>query len=162
MRTSTSDAWFAWPRAVSARVEAERLVVDLRDGRAISVPLTAFEFLANRTDRERQNLEIVELGAGIWWDGIDEGISVPGLFGLPEVPPPDPLTRTFVVDYRSDDGAWIAEVRGTEFSTFGRTLGSTKRRARELLRGYLGVKDLDAAGIDVIDDVHTPEAIRSR
>ena len=83
------------------------------------------------------------------------------MLGLPEYPPPDPNVRAYVVDYRAEDDAWIAEVRGTGFTTFGRTLASAKRRVREFLCGYLHVKDLIAAGIDVVDEVRSSEAIEA-
>ena len=76
-------------------------------------------------------------------------------------PPPDPSVRNYVVDYRTEDDAWIAEVRGTGFTTLGRTLASAKRRTRELLCGYLQVKDLGAAGIDVVDEVRSSEAVEA-
>ena len=52
-------------------------------------------------------------------------------------------------------------MRGTGFSTFGRTLAVAKRRARELLCGYLKVKDISAAGIDVVDEVRSSEAVEA-
>ncbi len=150
-----------WPRAATVRVDSNGLHAQLRDGREISVPLDWFEFLAGATDEQRQDFAIVEDGAAIAWDQLDDGISVPSLLGLPEYPPPDRNVRSYVVDYRSEDDAWIAEVRGTDFSTFGRTLASAKRRARELLCAYLEVKDLGRAGIDVIDEVQSPEAVEA-
>lgn len=161
MSTSTSNEWATWPRAASVRVDSHGLHVQLRDGREISAPIDWFEFLAGATDEQRQHFAIVEDGAAISWDQLDDGISVPSLLGLPEYPPPDPHVRSYVVGYRREDHAWIAEVRGTDFSTIGRTLASAKRRARELLCAYLQVKDLDAAGIDVVDEVRSPEAVEA-
>jgi hypothetical protein len=155
MSISTNSAWPAWPRAASARIESGQLRVELTDGREIGVPLDSFGWLANATEDQRRDLEIIEGGAGIWWGPLDDGVSVPSLLGLPEYPPPDPAVRTYVVAYRHSDEAWIAEVRGTTFSTYGRTLALAKRRARELLCGYLAVDDLGAAGIDVIDEVNS-------
>jgi hypothetical protein len=62
------------------------LWVTLRDGRELSVPLTWFDWLANATATQRQDLQILEDGAGIWWEQLDDGVSVPGLLGLPEYP----------------------------------------------------------------------------
>jgi hypothetical protein len=53
------------PTATAATVVADRLHVTLADGREIIVP--------------------VEGGEGIWWEQLDEGVSVPGLLGLPHV-----------------------------------------------------------------------------
>ena len=135
--------------------------MQLTDGREISVPLDWFEFLAGATEEQRQAFVIVEDGAAISWDSLDDSVSVPSLLGLPEYPPPDPSVRSYVVDYRAEDDAWIAEVRGTSFLTFGRTLASAKRRARGLLCGYLQVKDLGAAGIDVVDEVRSSDAAQA-
>lgn len=159
MSPSTSNAWPTWPRAASARVDAKQLFVALRDGREISVPLAWFAWLVDATQAQRQDLRIVEDGAGIWWAPLEDGISVPSLLGLPEYPPPDPRVRTYVVAYRFDDDAWIADVHDTDFSTFGRTLVIAKRRARQLLRAYLELKDLSAAGIEVVDEVQAPSTV---
>lgn len=161
MNTSIGDVWRNWPRAVAVHAEAERLRVELTDGREISLPFSWFDFLAGATDKQRQDLRIVEGGGGIWWEEIDQGVSVPGLLGLPEYPPPDPDVRSYVVDYQAGDAGWDAAVRGTTFSTWGRSLRVAKRRARELLRGYLNVPDLDKAEIEVVDNVHTPEPARA-
>ena len=161
MNTSISGDWATWPRAATARVDSTSLHVQLTDGREISVPLDWFEFLAGATEDQRQAFAIVDDGAAISWDSLDDSVSVPSLLGLPEYPPPDPSVRSYVVDYRAEDDAWIAEIRGTGFTTFGRTLASAKRRARELLSGYLQVKDLSAAGIDVVDEVRSSEAVEA-
>jgi hypothetical protein len=42
-----------------------------------------FEWLTAATDSALADFEIVDDGQGIWWNAIDEGLSVPGLFGLP-------------------------------------------------------------------------------
>jgi hypothetical protein len=161
MSISTSNAWPAWPRAASARVESGQLRVKLTDGREINVPLDSFAWLADATEDQRHDLEIIEGGAGIWWEPLDDGLSVPSLLGLPEYPPPDPAVRAYVVAYRHQDDAWTVELRGTTFSTYGRTLALAKRRARELLCGYLAVDDLGAAGIEVIDEVHSLSSMKS-
>ena len=74
------------PRAVRARVDADRLWVSLEDGRDVSVPVTWFEWLARATDDQRHDIRIIEGGAGIWWEQLEDGVSVPWLFGLPESP----------------------------------------------------------------------------
>jgi hypothetical protein len=74
------------PRAVSAIVDADRLRVALQDGREVSVPVTWFDWLAGATDAQRHDVRIIEGGVGIWWEQLDDGVSVPWLFGLPEWP----------------------------------------------------------------------------
>jgi len=72
-----------YPSAAAVEVSSEWLRVDLRDGRRLSVPVSWFEWLARADDVERADFRIVEDGQGILWNSIDEGLSVPGLFGLP-------------------------------------------------------------------------------
>ncbi len=86
MSSSASSTSLARPRAARASVGAGRLRVILRDGREISVPVSWFSWLANAGEEQQQDLRILEDGAGIWWEQLDEGVSVPGLFGLPEYP----------------------------------------------------------------------------
>ncbi len=71
------------PRAASATVDSGRLRVALADGRELSVPLAWFRWLSDATEEQRADLEIIEFGLGIWWEGLDEGVSVPWLLGLP-------------------------------------------------------------------------------
>jgi hypothetical protein len=72
-----------YPSAFAVEVTREWLCVDLRDGRRLSVPIAWFQWLARADDTARADFEIIEDGQGIWWNAIDEGLSVPGLFGLP-------------------------------------------------------------------------------
>jgi hypothetical protein len=67
-----------------ARVETvyftrEALVVDLMDGRTISVPLAWYPKLLKATQRQRSNWEICGGGYGIHWPEIDEDLSTEGL-----------------------------------------------------------------------------------
>ena len=71
------------PRARSAVVDHERLCVALEDGREISVPLAWFGWLEQATKEQRADVEVIEFGLGIWWQALDEGVSVPWLLGLP-------------------------------------------------------------------------------
>ena len=162
MSTSISERWLSWPRAASVRAEGDRLHVELRDGRELRVPFTWFDFLADATDEQRRDLHVVGDGEGIWWEAVDEGVSVPWLFGLPEYPPADPKTKTYTFDYRFDGEAWEVELQGTDFATWGKSLVAAKRHARELLAAYLEIDDLKAAGIEVVDEVHTPEAVGAK
>jgi hypothetical protein len=65
------------------RFDADALHVDLTDGRSLAVPLAWFPWLAQLEPAERERYQLVGEGSGIWWDGPDEGLSVPALFGLP-------------------------------------------------------------------------------
>jgi hypothetical protein len=71
------------PRATSADIDDDRLRVALEDGRELSVPLTWFAWLEGATPEQRGDLEVIEYGLGIWWQALNEGVSVPWLLGLP-------------------------------------------------------------------------------
>jgi Protein of unknown function (DUF3532). len=71
------------PRASSAAIDADRLRVSLEDGRELSVPLAWFRWLDDASDEQRADLDVIEFGLGIWWETLDEGVSVPWLLGLP-------------------------------------------------------------------------------
>lgn len=74
---------------ISARVSDERvadvrctdddLIVDLMDGRTISVPLAWYPRLASATPEQRADWEICGGGYGIHWPQIDEDLSTEGL-----------------------------------------------------------------------------------
>ena len=57
----------------------DSLVVDLADGRTITVPLPWFPRLANGTADERANWRLIGNGEGIHWPDLDEDISVASL-----------------------------------------------------------------------------------
>ena len=66
------------------RVEAvhftrDALVVDLMDGRTISVPLTWYPKLLKATQKQRSIWESCGGGYGIHWPEIDEDLSTEGL-----------------------------------------------------------------------------------
>lgn len=73
------------PVATAAVIADGRLHVTLDDGREIIVPISWFDWLAKATDEQRSELDLIEGGEGIWWEQLDEGVSVPGLLGLPHV-----------------------------------------------------------------------------
>lgn len=72
------------PLAISARVPDDQLAVKLADGRELTVPLSWFDWLINADPGQRADLAIIEDGRGIWRPGLDDGLSVAGLFGLTE------------------------------------------------------------------------------
>jgi len=55
------------------------LVVGLRDGRQISVPLAWYPRLENATADELQNWEVCGGGYGLHWPDLDEDLSTEGL-----------------------------------------------------------------------------------
>ncbi len=71
------------PTATAAEVLNDRLHVTLADGRELSVPVDWFAWLSAASEQERADIEIIEDGEGLWWESLEDSISVPGLFGLP-------------------------------------------------------------------------------
>ena len=70
--------------AQNVRVTDRALVVELRDGRVVSVPLAWYPRLAEGSPREQRRWELLGPGIGIHWPDLDEDISVEGLLhGLP-------------------------------------------------------------------------------
>jgi hypothetical protein len=67
------------PLAESVVVRADELVVDLADGRTLTVPLSWYPRLAHATPEERADWRLIGLGEGIHWPQLDEDISVEGL-----------------------------------------------------------------------------------
>jgi DNA-directed RNA polymerase specialized sigma24 family protein len=63
---------------------------------------------------------------------------------------------TYVAGYQHDGRAWVVQFEEPDISTWGRTLVSAKRYARELLAAYLEVDDLVRAGVAVVDRVRLP------
>jgi hypothetical protein len=84
MSSSSASASLDRPRAVSVVIDDDFLRVTVTDGREIRAPIAWFDWLANAADHDRRDFRLLGGGAGIWWDRLDEGISVPWLFGLPE------------------------------------------------------------------------------
>ena len=66
-------------RAVDVRCDDEVLVIQLTDGRTLSVPLLWFPRLAAAKHGERGRLQLIGEGEGIHWPDVDEDISVTGL-----------------------------------------------------------------------------------
>ena len=67
------------PLAHNVTFSVSDLVVELVDGRTVSVPLVWFPRLAHATRRQLENFEILADGEGIHWPDIDEDLSVAGL-----------------------------------------------------------------------------------
>jgi hypothetical protein len=73
------------------RITDDDLVVDLADGRTISVPLAWYPRLLHATPEQRENWRIAGGGFGIHWPDIDEDLSTEGLLrGAPASQPSTP------------------------------------------------------------------------
>lgn len=79
MSTSPSPIDISAARAQRVSLTEETLVVDLVDGRTITVPLTWYPRLAHGTQVERAHWRFIGEGEGIHWPDLDEDISVEGL-----------------------------------------------------------------------------------
>lgn len=66
-------------RVAGVRVTEDDLVVDLFDGRTISVPLAWYPRLANASPQARANVEVAGAGYGLHWPDLDEDLSTEGL-----------------------------------------------------------------------------------
>jgi hypothetical protein len=64
--------------AKGIKVTNDALIVELRDGRSVSVPLTWYPRLAEGRPAERRNWELIGPGTGIHWPDLDEDISIEG------------------------------------------------------------------------------------
>ena len=60
-------------------VTEDALIVDLSDGRTLSVPLAWYPRLLHGTPEERNNWRLIGNGEGIHWPDLDEDISVESL-----------------------------------------------------------------------------------
>jgi len=89
MRTSAVEIL---ARAVNVALTRDDLIVDLADGRRISVPLAWFPRLLHATAAQRRKWTLLGDGEGIHWPAIDEDLSVEGL--LRGTPAPQAAPRT--------------------------------------------------------------------
>lgn len=78
MSTLRNKAGFS-ALAEKAEVVDDKLIVDLVDGRTISVPVSYFPRLQNATPEQRKKVKIFAGGEGLEWEDIDEHLSVEGL-----------------------------------------------------------------------------------
>ncbi len=74
-----TSARIADERVAGVSFDADRLIVDLMDGRTISVPLAWYPRLHGASIEQRAQWEVAGGGFGIHWPGIDEDLSVEGL-----------------------------------------------------------------------------------
>lgn len=67
------------PAVRQVKVTSEKLVVDLDDGRTISVPLEWYPRLLHGSPKERRNWQSPGNGFAIEWADLDEHIGIEGL-----------------------------------------------------------------------------------
>ncbi|OYW58413.1 MAG: hypothetical protein B7Z40_22950 [Bosea sp. 12-68-7] len=76
---STAEELLIEARVQNVRCTDDRLIVDLTDGRELSVPMRWYPRLLNATHAQRADWELAGAGYGIHWPQIDEDLSVKGL-----------------------------------------------------------------------------------
>lgn len=79
MSTSPSPIDVSEARAQRVRLTEDALVVDLVDGRTVTVPLAWYPRLSHGSPAERAHWRLIGEGEGIHWPDLDEDISVEGL-----------------------------------------------------------------------------------
>lgn len=67
------------PLALNVLVTEDTLIVDLHDGRSLSVPMAWYPRLVYGSVTERNHWRLIGAGEGIHWAELDEDISVAGL-----------------------------------------------------------------------------------
>lgn len=65
--------------ADEVRVTDDELIVELVDGRTVSVPISWFPRLLHGGPKERANWRLIGRGEGVHWPDLDEDISVEDL-----------------------------------------------------------------------------------
>jgi len=73
---NTSAIEIRIPIAQHVTVTEDALIVDLTDGRTVSVPLAWYPRLLYGTPKERNNWRLIGKGEGIHWPDLDEDISI--------------------------------------------------------------------------------------
>lgn len=68
------------PLVYDLKFTEDELVVYLKDGRSMHVPLVWYPSLKNATKKELENYKILGDGEGIHWIDLDEDLSVNGFF----------------------------------------------------------------------------------
>jgi hypothetical protein len=69
------------PRAIDARYEGTsgKVIVNLSNGCTFTFPARALQGLAEATDAELAQVEVLGTGYGLHWEDLDADFSVPGL-----------------------------------------------------------------------------------
>jgi hypothetical protein len=79
MSTSPLQSDVTEARAQGVSVTDDTLIVELVDGRTITVPLAWYPRLAHGSPAERARWRFIGEGEGIHWPDLDEDISIEGL-----------------------------------------------------------------------------------
>lgn len=66
-------------RAKDVRFGDQTLIVELADGRILTVPIAWYPRLAHGTMAERANWQLIGRGQGIHWPNLDEDVGVEDL-----------------------------------------------------------------------------------
>ncbi len=153
------------PDAVSLVVDADSLVVNLSDGRVVSVPLAWFPRLLHGTPVERAHWHLIGGGQGLHWDDLDEDISVEGLLaGRPSAESPSSLKRWLgsrePYSYSIDAHQGLApntrlknrttDVARTEET--GRSVGSKAGKVLANPKGYGSARSITASALTQTKD----------
>jgi hypothetical protein len=69
----------AYERVATVEFADDFLIVGLKDGRRISVPLAWYPRLASASPEALSNWEIIGAGYGLQWPELDEDLSTEGL-----------------------------------------------------------------------------------
>jgi hypothetical protein len=81
----------AGERIKDVRCTRVSLIVDLVDGRTLSVPIVWYPRLLSATPTQRANWRLIAGGFGIHWPDVDEDLSIEGLLrGAPAPRPSGP------------------------------------------------------------------------
>jgi len=110
-------------------VTNDSLVVDLKDGRAVSAPLAWYPRLLHGTPEERDNWRLIGGGEGIHWPDLDEDLSIESLIsGRPSGESQASLKRW--LETRKAHTKRAQQAGGTSGSRVGRLAknGSGERR----------------------------------
>ncbi len=67
------------PQAHNIKCTDASLIVELVDGRTVSVPLVWFPRLSQASKEQLDNWELLGDGEGIHWPDVDEDLSIAGL-----------------------------------------------------------------------------------
>jgi len=67
------------PAAQNVEVTDDALIVELVDGRTVSVPLAWYPRLLHGRVEERNNWRLIGGGEGIHWPELDEDVSIEGI-----------------------------------------------------------------------------------
>lgn len=79
MRGMTTLTLETEPIASQVTITDEKLIVDLADGRSLSVPLAWYPRLMQASPAEQQNWKLLGDGYAIEWTDLDEHIGIEGL-----------------------------------------------------------------------------------